>query len=492
MMKKLEKSKTLCIVVLIILICLLKPHPGLADVMGDPRIGGSGGNSVVAMYPSPLTVIEIITDIGGGSYRYEYAFVNTDASPIWHLSVDTTFVTAGAAQFTGHSLWGAATNPIGIVLPQFDSRNLNPDIIHTAYTYTWPWVDAVKAIQIGEVVSGFSFTATTYDPSPKLYVYETIASGYAWNNGTGQVAAVGQTVAEVTNTAPVADAGEDQVLLELTAVQLGTDEGRQSYDPDGDDITYLWTITGNPAFSGVNLDNPASATPTFQVDCYGEYQISLVVTDIHGAMSQIDTVTVSFNNVKPAADAGVNQAVDQGDTVLLDGSASDDANGDELSYSWIFVSVPDGSSATLSDAGAVNPTFTADKPGAYEVGLVVNDGLLDSEPAIVSIVAISGQSASIDMLLAAAVNVNSLDPAEFKNKNMKDTFTKKINAVIGKIDEGLYAEALDKLKNDVLKKTDGCAENGEPDKNDWIKDCEAQGVVYPLIVEAIDLLSQLV
>ena len=398
-MKKLEKSKTLCIVVLIILICLLKPHPGLADVMGDPRIGGSGGNTVVAMYDSPLTVIETITDIGGGSYRYEYSFVNTDASPIWHLSVDTTFVTEGVTKFTEHDnvLWGEGTSPIAGVFPQFDSRNLNPNITHTTYTYTSTFVDADRAIQIVEVVSGFSFTATTYDPSPKLYVYETIASGYARTNGTGQVAAVGLTVSEVTNTASVAH-------------------------------------------------------------------------------------------------AGLNQAVDQGDTVLLDGSASYDANGDELGYSWIFVSVPDGSAAALSDAGAVNPTFTADKPGAYEVGLVVNDWLLDSELAIVSIVAISisGQSASIDKLLEAAVNVNSLDPAELKNKNMKNTLTKKINAVIEKIDEGLYAEALDKLKNDVLKKTDGCAVNGEPDKNDWIKDCDAQDVVYPLIVEAIELLSQLV
>lgn len=68
----------------------------------------------------------------------------------------------------------------------------------------------------------------------------------------------------------------------------------------------------------------------------------------------------------------------------------------------------------------------------------------------------------------------------------------KINAVLIDIDQGLYPEALDKLQNDILKKTDGCTTAGVPDKNDWIVNCTAQGRIYPLIIEAIRLLWELI
>jgi hypothetical protein len=57
------------------------------------------------------------------------------------------------------------------------------------------------------------------------------------------------------------------------------------------------------------------------------------------------------------------------------------------------------------------------------------------------------------------------------------------------IEEERYEEALDKLENDILQKTNGCAETGAPDKNDWIRDCDTQNQVYPFITEAIALLK---
>ncbi len=59
------------------------------------------------------------------------------------------------------------------------------------------------------------------------------------------------------------------------------------------------------------------------------------------------------------------------------------------------------------------------------------------------------------------------------------------------IDSENYQAALGKLENDILKKTDGCAKKGEPDKNDWIKTCEEQGQIYPFIIETIDYVRAL-
>lgn len=56
---------------------------------------------------------------------------------------------------------------------------------------------------------------------------------------------------------------------------------------------------------------------------------------------------------------------------------------------------------------------------------------------------------------------------------------------------GNYAMALDKLQHDILGKTDGCANSGAPDSNDWIKDCVSHGEVYPLILDVINILRDL-
>ena len=294
-------------------------------------------------------------------------------------------------------------------------------------------------------------------------------------------------IVSTSNTAPVAEAGPDQSITMVgSTVYL---DGTQSYDDDGDLFTFLWTISQKPARSNANLSNPTSDTPTFKADVQGDYIISLVVTDEFGAVSQPDTVTISFANVKPIADAGGNQSVVVGNTVTLDGSGSSDANNDPLSYQWSIVTRPAGSSATLSSSTSVQTSFTADKPGDYIISLVVNDGFDNSDPNNVTVTATSTSNQVIDVLNQIITTVNGLPAEVFKNLNMRNALTNKINAVINLIEQGLYIDALDKLQNDILQKTDGCATDGVPDKNDWITNCTAQGQVYPLIIEAIQLLG---
>jgi len=79
-------------------------------------------------------------------------------------------------------------------------------------------------------------------------------------------------------------------------------------------------------------------------------------------------------NTPPVANAGLDQTVNEGDLVTLDGSLSSDADLDTLTYSWMQVGGP---SVTLSDYTAVTPTFTAPfvaGPSTLTFSLVVNDG----------------------------------------------------------------------------------------------------------------------
>lgn len=183
------------------------------------------------------------------------------------------------------------------------------------------------------------------------------------------------------NSAPIADAGPDQTVTVGANVTL---DGTGSSDADGDTLTYAWTLTGRPAGSSAQLAGATAARPEFVVDLPGSYVAMLVVND--GVLdSQPASVTIDTRNSAPVADAGMDRSVAVGDRVMLDGSASNDVDGDRLEYRWSFKRRPAGSNATLSDASAVDPAFDVDRPGRYEITLIVSDGITDSSPDTVEV-----------------------------------------------------------------------------------------------------------
>lgn len=100
----------------------------------------------------------------------------------------------------------------------------------------------------------------------------------------------------------------------------------------------------------------------------------------------------SVPNTAPVADAGRDLKALNDAVVVLDGSASSDAEGDSLTYNWTLVSKPAASVVTLSNSTSVTPTFTTDVPGTYTASLVVNDGTSNSNTDTVNITAISSIS----------------------------------------------------------------------------------------------------
>jgi hypothetical protein len=71
---------------------------------------------------------------------------------------------------------------------------------------------------------------------------------------------------------------------------------------------------------------------------------------------------------------------DAGPIIAFNGAQSSDPDDDPLTYRWSILEKPEGSQATLSDPTAVDPTIAIDLFDIYVVRLVVNDGLLDSDP----------------------------------------------------------------------------------------------------------------
>ena len=178
------------------------------------------------------------------------------------------------------------------------------------------------------------------------------------------------------NSPPVAEAGPAQTVPLNATVALN---GAGSSDADGDALTWQWTLTSVPVGSTAELANATTDHPDFVADRAGTYVAQLIVND--GTVdSDPDTVTISTENSKPVANAGPDQAADVGESVTLDGSGSSDADGDVLLYQWALTTRPETSQAVLQGVDLVQALLMPDVAGQYIAQLMVNDGLLTSDP----------------------------------------------------------------------------------------------------------------
>ena len=196
-----------------------------------------------------------------------------------------------------------------------------------------------------------------------------------------------------SNTPPVADAGADQNVTANFPVTLN---GSGSSDADLDTVAYSWSLVSTPvdwtSWPGEwpLLSEGKDASPTFTPTMNGEYRLRLTVNDRElssVADEVLITVTGSAANSAPTADAGVDQSVTVGDTVSLDGAGSSDPDSDTLIYNWTIEVLPSGSSAAIGDPSSETPSFVADAEGSYEVQLIVNDGLVNSNPDTMTVTA---------------------------------------------------------------------------------------------------------
>lgn len=184
------------------------------------------------------------------------------------------------------------------------------------------------------------------------------------------------------NNVPTAIAGDTAYIDLGDTAEL---DGSDSSDPDGDSLEFSWELTSEPQDNTAVLIDADTEFPTITPDVTGAFQATLTVTD-PGGLSDSDqmSIWVAAGNEAPIADAGGDQTVDQGDTVQLDGSGSQDPNGDSLDFYWSVVSYP-GSAPTLSNGTSPIPSFSAADLGVYVLDLVVNDGVLSSAPDTVEI-----------------------------------------------------------------------------------------------------------
>ena len=160
------------------------------------------------------------------------------------------------------------------------------------------------------------------------------------------------------STRPVADANGPYMGYENSAIAF---DGSGSSDAEGDPLEYRWDFDCDGVW-----DTSWSSSPTASHSWDDDYAGTVVLQVYDGHMLDVDTTTVTVDNVAPTVNAGSDQTIDEGDTVSFVGSFSDPGPLDTHTVEWDF-----GDATT--ETGILTPTHVYGDNGIYTVTLTVTD-----------------------------------------------------------------------------------------------------------------------
>ncbi|XPV77990.1 MAG: PKD domain-containing protein [Desulfovibrio sp.] len=203
-------------------------------------------------------------------------------------------------------------------------------------------------------------------------------------NGTDSV------IVNVTslNSAPIANAGPDFFAQTGDRVEL---VGSNSYDADGDVLTYAWESLSGGNSTGL-LSNSTEANPWFVTpDMNGTLNFRLTVTDSNGLKSSDEMICTVRSDVGclnfPVADAGPDRTVTCGELVTINGFNSHaQGEGNYITqYSW---SQNSGTAVVLGNSTTPRISFVAPENPArlvFDLAVVDRNGLERSDSLVVNV-----------------------------------------------------------------------------------------------------------
>jgi hypothetical protein len=278
-------------------------------------------------------------------------------------------------------------------------------------TYAWTQTGGEPVTLSSSTAAEPTFTAPNVDTVLTFQLITTDPLNPVTSGSNQKTSVAATTTVTVTKVPlPVADAGEDQIVLVDEEVTL---DGTGSTAAEERPFTYLWEQIGGPE---VTLTGADTAQPTFTAPTLPTVLTFRLTVD-DGLGSTSDTVDVTVTNNPPVANAGASQSVEGNSTVTLDGSGSNDPDGHTLSYLWEQTGGP---AVTLSSDTADKPTFTAPLgPVTLNFRLTVDDGHGGTSSAMTSVTA--GGTPGLDLgaeLTGTVKGQNDYSSFSFKITNL--------------------------------------------------------------------------
>ena len=285
------------------------------------------------------------------------------------------------------------------------SASSDPEGARVGYTWAVSSVPACSRLGSGSIYDQGTATPSVIPDCQGLFVMSLVVDdGLQWSEPDYCTIDV-----RSDNRPPVAESGPGGVVppCDANPFQLS---GWESYDPDGDPLTYSWSVVSAPAGadpSAYGFVDPSVVAPFFGWDVPGEWSFQLQVSD-GNQWSSPDVVTYLVSaegeNNSPTANAGGDQTViveancstssyvwtcEQcpATTKSLDGTGSSDTDGDTLTYSWSEDSDTLTWSSNSAPVGIVelppqDAEYEVDLSTEYDIELSVNDCTLSDTDSI--------------------------------------------------------------------------------------------------------------
>ena len=325
---------------------------GVASTALDGNLGNVGGNYAnVTLNTETETVANAIS----GGERYIFAL----ARPSPELTLSATANPQTVDGLAVVTLDGTASGPGSDTL-----------------TYGWAANPDVGTFSATDIASP-TWTAPAKTDSVQSVTLTLTATDTSDNSVTADV-----TVTVRANQGPTASATSD-----ITAVDgLGTValDGTAS-DPDQDSLTYSWAASPNVgSFADAGALDTTWTAPA-KTNAQQTVDLTLTVNDGLATAEDVLRVFVNANRSPTASVSPTTPTVASGDVLELDSSASEDPDGDDLTYAW----TQSGAAGTFSATDIASPTWTAPEiSGANQTAtltLTVRDGLSLTATASVAV-----------------------------------------------------------------------------------------------------------
>ncbi len=391
----------------------------------DPGASAASGAQFVADKPGSYQIQLVVTDSTGRASLPRYKTVTVSSCGLSAPMMLTTSEKPGSAAV------GSSPNPgqtVALSATWSDADNVgacSPGTLQSSHV-TWTLVlrppnsNAVLANPVTASTTNGTAPATNFVPDvPGAYQFSAIAT-----DSTGLSSAPAFVSFTATNcganapTLSVAQAVYSNAtpfiaLTGLTATAADADIGGSC--GAAQTVSCLWSLAEHPAASSALIPDATrcdqspvvggAAYAGFAPDVPGLYRLNVIAIDSTGMSSAPATVNVQVNStcseVGPIVGApsayqnapnntltstNIGQTVTFKAGSITTNNCNPALNGTTNTYRWSIVSEPNGSQATLSNPSASTPSITFDKPGSYQLGLVVTNALgYASDPVFITI-----------------------------------------------------------------------------------------------------------